>query len=163
MFYSAQIERELRTYTRVVGRDAALNPEDFIKKYWWRQHGLPSMKIPKAVDAWFTADENGDQAKLAAMIEVFNDCEIVKLEQEVFKQKKRLADAERALKIKETKTALNDQRVSSHKIDWALGKLVGINRTELKPVSRRAARCVRLIAVEPRSSRVGGNGTPKFR
>lgn len=137
MCYSAQIEREWRKYTRVVGPDAAMNLQDFIKKYWWRQHENPTMKIPKAVDAWFTSDGNGDQAKLAALIEDFNDGEIVKLEQEVFKQKKRRADAERALQIKETKKALNDQRVSSNKIDWALGKLGDIKRTELKPKDAR--------------------------
>ena len=137
MCYSAQIERDYRKYLRVFGTEDPLSLEDFIKKYWWRQHEFPSMKIPKAVDAWFSNPRDGDEQKLAAMVEAFNDGEITKLEQEVFKQKKRLADAERALQVKETKKALNDQRVSSNKIEWALGKLGDIKRTELKPKDTR--------------------------
>ncbi|MEP6484213.1 MAG: SOS response-associated peptidase family protein [Rudaea sp.] len=80
---------------------------------------------------------NGDQAKLAALIDDFNDKEIAKPEQETFTQKKRLADAERSMKVKDTKKALNDQRVSANKIDLALGKLGDIKRTELKPKDAR--------------------------
>ncbi len=137
MCYSAQIESDYRKYLRVFGTDDPLSLDDFIKKYWWRQHEFPSMKIPKAVDAWFARPRNGDEQKIATFIEDFNNKEIAKLEQEVFKQKKRLADAERALKVKETKKALNDQRVSSNKIEWALGKLGDIKRTELKPKDAR--------------------------
>ncbi len=132
MCYSAQIERDWNKYVRIVGPQAAMNLEDFIRKYWWRQHELHSMKIPKAVDAWFTRDGNGDQAKIADMIETFNEKDASKFEQELFKQKKRLADAERSLQKKETKKALHDQRVATDKISWALGKLSDIKRTELK-------------------------------
>ncbi len=137
MCYSAQIERDWRKYLRVMGTEATLDLGDFIKKYWWRQNEFPSMKIPKAVDAWFADPQNGDEQKIAAFIEAFNDQEISKLEQETFKQKKRLADAQRALAIKETKKALNDQRASSSKIEWALGKLGDIKRSDFKPRDAR--------------------------
>src|SRR5689334_17451700 len=123
MCYSAQIENQYRRYMRVVGPENALSIEDFVRKYWERQHSLPSMKIPKSVDAWFADPKDGDEQKIAAFIEDFNDKEIAKLEQEVFKQKKRLNDAQRALAVKETKKALNDQRIASNKVEWALGKL----------------------------------------
>ena len=51
------------------------------------------MKIPKAVDAWFANPQNGDEQKIAALIEDFNDKVIAKFEQEIFKQRKRVADA----------------------------------------------------------------------
>src|ERR1700722_14235999 len=137
MCYSAQIERDWNKYVRIVGPDAALNLEDFIKKYWWRQHEFPSMKIPKAVDAWFTRDDNGDQAKIADMIETFNEREIAKLEQELFKQKKRRADAERSLQAKATKKAFADQRISADKIEKGLAKLADIKRTEWRPRDAR--------------------------
>ena len=120
-----------------MGTEATLSLEDFIKKYWWRQNEFPSMKIPKAVDAWFADPKNGDEQKIAAFIEHFNDKEIVKLEQEVFKQKKRLNDAERALAVKETKKAINDQRIASNKVVWALGKLGDIKRSDFKPRDAR--------------------------
>jgi len=137
MCYSAQIERDWRKYLRVVGPEKGLNLEDFIRKYWWREHDFPSMKIPKAVDAWFANPQNGDEQKLAGFIRDFNDKEIASLEQEVFKQKKRLVEAERSLQSKATKKALNDQRIASNKIEWALSKLSDIKRTEFKPRDAR--------------------------
>ena len=91
----------------------------------------------KAVDTWFTDPQNGEEHRIAAFIEAFNAQEIAKLEQETFKQKKRLADAQRALALKETKKALNDQHVSLSKIEWALGKLGDIKRSEFKPRDAR--------------------------
>ena len=41
MCYSVQIERDWRKYLRVMGTEATLNLEDFIKKYWWRQNEFP--------------------------------------------------------------------------------------------------------------------------
>jgi len=113
MCYSAQIERDYGRYLRVVGPDNALSKEDFVRKYWERQHEFPSMKIPKAVDAWFANPRDGDEQKIAAFVEDFNDKEISKLEQELFKQKKRLADAERSLQAKETKKGLER---SAHRV-----------------------------------------------
>jgi putative SOS response-associated peptidase YedK len=137
MCYSAQIERDYGKYLRVVGPSNALNLEDFIQKYWWRQNEFPSMKIPKSVDAWFANPRDGEEQKIAAFIAEYNNKEVTKLEQELFKQKKRLADAERALQTKETKKALNDQRIASNKIEWALGKLNDIRRTDFKPRDAR--------------------------
>lgn len=132
MCYSAQIERDWRKYLRVLGTEATLGLEDFIRKYWWRQHEFPSMKIPKAVDAWFANPRNGDEQEIANFIEDFNEREATKLQQELFKQKKRLADAKRALENKETKKALEDRRISTDKIAWALGKLNDLKQTEIK-------------------------------
>jgi hypothetical protein len=131
MCYSAQIERDWRKYLRVMGTEGTLN-EDFIKKYWWRQNEFPSMKIPKAVDAWFANPQNGDEQKIAAFVEAFNDQEVAKLERLLFQQKKRRADAERSLQTKQTKKAIADQRNSSDKSEGALGKLGDIRRQEFK-------------------------------
>ena len=138
MCYSAQIERDWNKYVRIVGPDAALNLEDFIKKYWWRQHEFPSMKIPKAVDAWFTRDGNGDQAKIADMIETFNEKEIAKLEQEMFKQKKRVADAERTLQTKATKKAL--ETISASPRTKSNGRSASWATSSARNSSRRDAR-----------------------
>ncbi len=55
-----------------------------------------------------------------------------KLEQDLFKQRSRLADAERILQIKPTKAATENQRIATDKILWTLGKLDDLRRTELK-------------------------------
>ena len=171
MCYSAQIERDWNKYVRIVGPDAALNLEDFIKKYWWRQHEFPSMKIPKAVDAWFADPKTDDERKIAQMIRDFDTKQIEKYEQEIFKQRKRLADAERTLQTKTTKKALEDQRIAANKVEQALGKLADIKRTEFKPrdarmfpgwyvpiiVSENGKRTMKLMRYQCRP-----HGKPKF-
>lgn len=44
---------------------------------------------------------------------------------------KRLADAERTLQTKTTKAALESKRIAGDKIEWALGKLSDLRRSEL--------------------------------
>ncbi len=136
MCYSAMIERDYGRYMRVVGPDKAMSIEDFIKVYWWRQLELP-VKMPKAIDAWFLNPRNDEEAQIAKMIRGYDAQQIGKLEQELFAQKKRLADAERSLQTKETKKALNDRRVATSKIEWSLGRLNDIRRTELKDKDAR--------------------------
>ena len=87
MCYSAQIENDYRRYMRVVGPENALSIQDFINKYWERQESLPSMKIPKAVDAWFADPKTEDERKIAAMIRDYDARQIAKFEQEIFKQR----------------------------------------------------------------------------
>ncbi len=60
-----------------------------------------------------------------------------KLQQELFKQRKRLANAERSLQVKDTKKAGSDQRIATEKVEWLLGKLADLTRTEPKPRDSR--------------------------
>src|SRR5690606_7193022 len=69
------------------------------------------------------------EREIEALIEAHDARVAGRLEQEVFKQKKRLADAERTLQTKTTKKALEDRRIATAKIDWALGKLADLRRT----------------------------------
>lgn len=135
MCYSAQIRSEYGKYVRHVGRNNALSIKDFFREYWERPN--KKTKIPKAIDSWFANPQTDDERKIAQAITEYNAAEIAKLEADLFAQKRRLADAERALAVKETKKALNDQRVATNKIEWALGKLGDIKRTELKPKDAR--------------------------
>jgi putative SOS response-associated peptidase YedK len=57
---------------------------------------------------------------------------VTKLEQDLFKQRARLADAERALQAKVTKAAAESRRIATDKIAWTHGKLDDIQRTEPK-------------------------------
>ena len=70
---------------------------------------------------------------IGAMIDERDTAEISKLEQEVFKQAKRLADAERALEVKPTKKASEDQRIATNKIGQIKAKLGDLKRRESKP------------------------------
>lgn len=171
MCYSAQIERDYGRYLRVVGPQNALNKEDFVRKYWERQNDFPSMKIPKFVDAWFKHPQTDQEAKVAEAISLYNANRISTIEQELFKQKKRLADAERKLQTKTTKAALKDQEIAPKKIAQCLGWLEDIKRTEFKTrdsyifpdyyapviVMEEGKKTIKLMRYQCRPA-----GTPKF-
>ena len=134
MCYSAKVIASWRQYQRVFGADIDLRA--FADMYEARL-APKAVKTPKAMDASM-ADVPGPEgdAIRAAMAE-FERAEATRLEQLLFSQRKRLADAERTLQTKTTKKALEDQRIATDKIAWARTKLEDLRRTELKDRDRR--------------------------
>ena len=128
MCYSAQIWQNYRKYVRAWGADISF--EDFVRLYWDRQSN-PRIKVAKAMDAAFSDPQNDAEREIKGLIDEFDKQQASKLEQEVFKQKKRLADAERSLQTKGTKAATESKRIATDKIAWVLGKLADLRRTEL--------------------------------
>ncbi len=84
------------------------------------------------IDAAFHAPQSDAEREIKALIDEFNTQQATKLEQELFKQRKRLADAERTLQTKVTKKAIDDVRIATDKIEWAKGKLADLSRVEPK-------------------------------
>jgi putative SOS response-associated peptidase YedK len=80
----------------------------------------------------FAEPQTDAEREIKASIDKFNGEQASKLEQDLFKQRKRLADAERTLQTKVTKAAAESQRIATDKIAWTLGKLEDIQRTEPK-------------------------------
>jgi putative SOS response-associated peptidase YedK len=58
-------------------------------------------------------------------------------EREVFKQRKRLVDAQRKLQVKETKAARNEERIATGKIAALVEKLSALRSEQLRPVDSR--------------------------
>jgi putative SOS response-associated peptidase YedK len=129
MCYSAQIRSEYRQFVRMFGGELSLRA--FSKLYFERQSD-PKIKIPKSIDSMFQSPQTDEEREIKGLIDAFNKEQSTKLEQELFKQRKRLADAERTLQTKVTKKATDDQRIATDKIQWALGKLGDLNRVEPK-------------------------------
>ena len=129
MCYSAQIVADYRSYVRQFG--AELSIKEFVEVFWHRK-GDSKVKIPKAMEAAFAVPRTDDERQIKALIDESNTVQATTLEQELFKQRKRLADAERALQTKTTKAVTESKRIATDKVDWALGKLADIRRTELK-------------------------------
>jgi putative SOS response-associated peptidase YedK len=130
MCYSAQIRADYKKFVRLFGGELSLRA--FSKLYFERQSD-PKIKIPKGMDALFDQPESQEERQIKGWIDAFNAEQATKLEQELFKQRKRLVDAERSLQTKITKRATDDQRIATTKIDWARGKLADLKRTELVP------------------------------
>lgn len=129
MCYSAQIQHDYRKYTKLYGADLSIG--DFVRLYWQRQ-GDSKVRIPKAMDAGFAEPRNDDEHQIKAFIGDYDRQQASKLEQELFKQRKRLADAERTLATKTTKAATESRRIATDKIAWVQGKLADLRRTSLE-------------------------------
>ena len=128
MCYSAQIWADYRRYVRAYGAD--IDIKAFVDLFW-RRVEEPRIKIPKAMDAAFAAPSSNPERNAKAAIESFAAAEAIKLEQLIFEQRTRLADAERSLATKPTKAAANHQRIATDKVAWAMAKLSDLRRTEL--------------------------------
>ena len=104
--------------------------KDFAKLYVERELDA-RIKIPKSMDALFMAPQSDLEAEIKGRIEAFNATQATQLEQELFKQRKRLVDGERALQVKVTKKANEDVRIATNKIAAAKEKLSDLGRAEL--------------------------------
>lgn len=127
MCYSAQITANYRKYVRLFGADISMR--EFVRLFYHRQSD-PRIKIPKSLEAEFSDAQTEDERKIRELIESFHAAQATQLEQELFKQRKRLADAERILRTKTTKAAQESKRIAASKIEWARGKLNDQRRSE---------------------------------
>jgi putative SOS response-associated peptidase YedK len=134
MCYSAQIQADYRRYVKMFG--AQMDIREFARLFWERAEGNKA-KIPKAVEDAFVEPQNDDERQIKTFIDRFNVEQANKLEQELFKQRTRLADAERTLQSKATKAAAESKRISTDKIDTALRRLEDLKRIDPKPRDSR--------------------------
>ena len=128
MCYSAQIWAEYRKYCRAFG--ARLDIGAYAELFWGRLEDA-RIKIPKAMEDEFAFPESDLEGHIKEGIDQYRTQQASKLEQELFKQRKRLADAERTLLTKSTKAATEGKRIATSKIEWALSKLADMRRTDL--------------------------------
>ncbi|HEU4459988.1 MAG TPA: SOS response-associated peptidase family protein [Methylibium sp.] len=134
MCYSAQIWSAWRKFERAFKSGISLH--DFAELYGFRMADK-RIKIPKAMDFAFADPQTDDERAIKALIDEFNRQQTTELEQALFVQRKRLADAERSLQTKLTKAATESRRIATDKIDWQLGKLADLKRTEPKDSDSR--------------------------
>lgn len=129
MCYSAQITAAYQKLVRMTG--AALSLQEFAALYA-HDPGKKRPKTPKSMDDAFRAGSSPAELAVWAEIEQWNRAESTILEQELFANRKRLADAERALQVKETKKAREDVRIAGNKIGRAKARLADLQRVEPK-------------------------------
>jgi hypothetical protein len=116
---------------------ATMDIHEFARLFFERAEGVSKAKIPKAMEDAFGEPRTDAEREIKTLIDRFNAGQVTKLEQDLFKQRKRLADAERTLQTKITKAATESQRIATDKIAWTLGKLEDIQRTEPQPRDSR--------------------------
>lgn len=129
MCYSSRIWADYRRYIKEFG--ASLDIKEFVRIFWERRND-PRVKIPKAMEAAFLESSDPSSAEIRELVDEFNRDQAAELERELFKQRRRLADAERQLATKPTKTASESKRIAGNKIERALEKRADLRRTELQ-------------------------------
>lgn len=129
MCYSAQIRSDYRKYQRMF--DATLSIQDYVELFYWRTQDS-SIKVPKGMEVGFEEPRTDEERRVRELIDQYVRDQTVKVEQELFVQRKRLADAERVLDAKPTKAAAESKRIATDKISRALTRLADLKRTEPK-------------------------------
>ena len=110
---------------------AVIDIAEFVRLYWNRGQGA-KLKIPKAMDAAFADPQTDEERRIKALIDAVRPASRRRRwSRKLFKQRKRLADAERTLQTKTTKAATESKRIATDKVEWALGKLADLRRTTL--------------------------------
>jgi putative SOS response-associated peptidase YedK len=124
MCYSGQLEANFRNYLRLTG--AQMDIEQFKEIYGWRPDGRGA-SIPRAVDRWFDQPQSPDEQRIHQLIVAQRAATISALEQDLFAQRKRLADAERKLAVKATKAASEGRRIAIDKVEKIVRRLGVLN------------------------------------
>ncbi|HVI59329.1 MAG TPA: SOS response-associated peptidase family protein [Luteimonas sp.] len=111
---------EIRKYERKLG--VKVDPKWYVQTFWIDRGKNPFKrpKVPRALE--LDAIANGPP-EIAAAVREADQAETDRLTQELFAQRKRVGDAERALQVKETKKAREDVRIGSAKVEAALRRL----------------------------------------
>lgn len=134
MCFSAEVVSSHRKFVDWTGINMPLKA---FYELFYRRHKGAKIQVPKAMEAAFASPQTEDERQIKALIDKYNAAEATRLEQELFKQKKRLADAERSLATKTTKAATESQRIATDKIRRTMTKLDDIRRQDLKPRDSR--------------------------
>lgn len=134
MCYSAQVYAELKKFIRATG--LKIKAKEYVKLYW-DQKKTPYAKRPKVPRAMEIEVLNDGPEELAEIIRGYDAREIDELTQELWKQKKRVADGERKLQTKVTKAAENDVRVGTDKMGKIQARIDTLKRREPKPSDSR--------------------------
>lgn len=130
MCYAAQIKADFRKFTRQYG--AVLSLHQFFKLFWHKRKDQEWQKIPKAVRTAFAQargnDASDEERELAELVAAGDRDHANALEAELFRQKTRLAEAERALASRPTRKAENEQRVATDRIARLQQNLADLQR-----------------------------------
>ena len=134
MCYSAQVWQDYRQYMKSLG--ALMDIKAFYNLFW-RRNEFGKIKVPRGMTQAFSDPQNEDERQILDLIKAFEAQETSKLEQELFKQRTRLADAQRKLAQKLTKAATDSQRIATDKVDWIVAKLSDLRRTQARASDSR--------------------------
>jgi putative SOS response-associated peptidase YedK len=122
MCYSAMVTADWKAFLRETG--VLMSLPEFHELMTRRLIDAPSFRLPRGFELEFASPQTPDEHAIKALNDQYRKAQVMKLETEIFTQRKRLADAERKLALKETMAATESVRIANRKVEQALGKLV---------------------------------------
>jgi len=134
MCYSALVRQNLLWLARHYGAEVAW--EMFEQLYRQRVEDA-DIQLSRALDVHVLQMSDERARRSQAYIEQYRTDRSRAWEQELFKQRKRLVDAQRKLQTKETKSARNEERIATDKIAALVGKLSSLRSEQLRPEDSR--------------------------
>ena len=134
MCYSAQVVQVVRKLHRDLGIRLDF---DEAEKLFFRRLDEPTLNISRGFEANFEEPSTEQGWRIKGAIEEHRSRTATKFEKDLFTQKTRLVNAERALQTKETKKSREDVRIATSKIETLTAKLSDLRRTEPKARDNR--------------------------
>jgi len=130
MCYSSLVWADYHRYVNEFGADIDIHEFVKLAERRLREGRVP---MPKGMADAFTQAQTPAELEVKALLDQWASQEAIKLQEGLFTQKKRLADAERVLaSSRPTKKAVEDQRIATAKIEQALARLADLQRVEPK-------------------------------
>lgn len=127
MCYSARVRQSLQDLMKELG--ATVDWESFELLFRQRLENS-TIKVSRALEDNFVEPTHPVAQKTRDHILAFRSRQAAAWEQDLFKQKTRLANATRSLQTKQTKKALEDVRIATDKIESYRERLSDLKRTE---------------------------------
>jgi hypothetical protein len=131
MCYSAQLQNAYEEFVNVHG--AVIDVEAFAELYGLRCQD-DRIKVPKAIEVAFRGIGSPQESAIRESLDQYRAQQTTKLEKELFKQRTRLADAERTLLTKTTKAATESKPIATSKMAWAQSKLADLRHSTAKSI-----------------------------
>jgi putative SOS response-associated peptidase YedK len=121
MCYSAQIESKWKRHVREMEARMALS--DFRELAQLRLADPGKYRLPRGFDLEFSDPQTDVERAIKDLVDQYRKAQVTKLETEIFAQRKRQAEAERKLAMKQTKAAAESMRIATTKVKQAMRKL----------------------------------------
>jgi putative SOS response-associated peptidase YedK len=128
MCYSAKVQQHLRSLAKRFGADV---DSALFEQLFERRLTDEDIKVARALESNFDEPRDAVERRIHEHIEAHRKAIGGRWETDLFKQKKRLADAQRSLRQKETKKARDDERIATNKIAATVERLANLRRRDV--------------------------------
>jgi putative SOS response-associated peptidase YedK len=121
MCYSAMVIADWKVFLRETG--ILMSLPEFHELMQRRVDDPSAVRLPRGFDLEFLQPQTPEERAIKDLGDRYRSGLRTRLETEIFAQRKRLADAERKLAVKETRAAAESRRIAISKVQQLLGKL----------------------------------------